>query len=296
MSLPLAARGRDRSGPVLRDYFDLAKPRITALVLVSAAAGFILGAPEFDLALFSHAMIGIALIAAGTSAMNQVLERDVDALMSRTRSRPLPSGRIAAGPAALYSSVLACAGIAYLAVQVNLLTGLLAASTFVIYDFVYTPLKRHHSLSTVIGAIPGALPIAGGWTAATGQLGPGGLALFGILFFWQLPHFLALAWLLRDDYRAGGLRMLSVGDRDGVQTRRQTILYAFALLPASLLPTILGLTGAVYFVTAFGLGVAFIWAAARFALTPSTARARQLFRASILYLPLLMGALVLDKA
>ncbi len=288
----------ERAAPLrapFRCYLELTKPRITALVLVSAAAGFLLGAASFDVAVFAHTMFGIALVAAGTSAMNQVLERDVDALMRRTRSRPLPAGRIGTLPAAVFSGVLAAAGIAWLGVTVNLITAVLAALTFISYDFVYTPLKRVHSLSTVIGAVPGALPILGGWTAATGALGPGGWALFGILFVWQLPHFLALAWLLRDDYEAAGLRMLSVGDPRGRQTRRQTLLYTLTLIPVSLMPSVLGLAGPVYFVGALGLGGAFLWAALQFGREASGPRARRLFRASILYLPLLMAILVMDK-
>ena len=290
-----AVAGAEARRGAPRDYVELTKPRITALVLASAAAGFLLGAPAFDLALFLHAMAGVALVAAGTSAMNQVLERDVDALMARTRSRPLPAGRMAARPAAIFSGALAAAGIAWLAIAVNPLTAALAAATFVSYDFVYTPLKRVHSLSTVVGAVPGALPILGGWTAATGQFGAGGWALFGILFVWQLPHFLALAWLLRDDYGAAGLRMLSVGDPGGRQTRHQAVLYALTLIPVSLMPSVLGLTGPVYFASALILGAAFLWTAARFGREASAVRARRLFRASILYLPLLMAILVMDK-
>ncbi len=280
----------------LRDYYDLTKPRITLLVLCTTAAGFFLGGTgAFAGWLFLNALIGTALVAAGTSALNQVLERDVDALMVRTRNRPVPTGRIAPLPAAIFSGVLAALGIAYLALTTNLLTAGLAAATFVSYDFIYTPLKRVHSFSTVIGAVPGALPILGGWTAASGSLGPGGWALFGILFLWQLPHFLALAWNLREDYRAAGLRMLTVGDRDGFQTRHQALTYTLALLPVSLLPTILGLTGVVYFVAALGLGLGFLWAAGKFSREASAERARALFKYSILYLPLLLLVLALDK-
>lgn len=279
----------------LSSCYELTKPRITALVVVSAGAGFLLGAASFDFALFAHTMIGVALVASGTSAMNQVLERDVDALMGRTRSRPLPAGRMGTPSAAVFSGLLAAAGIVWLWTEVNAITAALAFATFVSYDFVYTPLKRVHSLSTVIGAVPGALPILGGWTAATGELGAGGWALFAILFVWQMPHFLALAWLLRDDYEAAGLRMLSVGDGEGRQTRHQTLLYTLTLIPVSLLPSVLGLTGAVYFAVALGLGVYFLWMAIRFARSASSANARGLFRASILYLPLLMAVLVLDK-
>ncbi len=300
----LKTRGVPRAGisrrvrslrATLPAYVELTKPRITALVVASAAAGFLLGAASFDFALFAQAMAGVALVASGTSAMNQVLERDVDALMGRTRARPLPAGRIATPPAAVVSGVLAAAGIVWLWIAVNPITAGLALATFVSYDFVYTPLKRVHSLSTIVGAVPGALPILGGWTAATGQFGPGGWALFAILFVWQLPHFLALAWLLRDDYQAAGLRMLSVGDFEGRRTRHQALLYALTLIPVSLLPSVLGLTGVVYFAVALGLGGCFLWTALRFARSATPAHARGLFRASILYLPLLMAVLVLDK-
>ncbi len=281
---------------VLKDYLELTKPRITALVLVTAAAGFLVGASGgFDGMLFFHTMVGIALVAAGTGAMNQVLERDVDALMVRTRGRPLPAGRISTLPAAVFSGLMAGAGVAYLLLTVNLLTAGLAAATFATYDFVYTPLKRVHSFSTVIGAVPGALPILGGWTAATGQLAVGGWVLFGILFLWQLPHFLALSWLLREDYGAAGLRMLSVGDTEGFKTRHQTLVYTLALLPVSLLPSVLGLAGVFYFGSALVLGAGFVWTAAQFSRQISQQRARRLFRFSILYLPLLLLALVLDK-
>lgn len=283
-------------GEVARDFFELTKPRITALVLVTAAAGFFLGSGTgFEPFLFVNAIVGIALVAAGTSAMNQVLERDVDALMLRTRGRPVPAGRIAAIPAAVFSGVLAGLGVAYLAMTVNILTATLAAICFAMYDFVYTPLKRVHSFSTVVGAIPGALPILGGWTAASGGLDPGGWALFMIMFLWQLPHFLALAWLLREDYRAAGLQMLTVGDEKGVHTRHQTLIYTLVLLPVTLVPTMIGLAGIIYFIGAILLGVGFIWCAAKFSWAISTRRAQRLFRYSILYLPVLLLLLVLDK-
>jgi len=286
------ARSRASAG----DYLELTKPRITALVVVTAAAGFYLGsAGTFDFVGFAHAMIGVAMVAAGTSAMNQVLERDVDALMQRTKNRPLPAGRVGLLPAAVFSGTLAAAGIAYLAVMTNALTGALALATFVSYDFMYTPLKRVHSLSTVVGAIPGALPALGGWTAATGSLGAGGWALFAILFVWQLPHFLTLAWILRDDYESAGIRTLSVGDQDGFQTRHQTLIYTLALLPVSLLPTVIGITGPIYFGVTLSLGLIFLWKAVGFVRTPDATGARRVFKYSVLYLPLLLLTLSLDK-
>ena len=290
-----AARKRSW-GEVVGSFFELTKPRITALVLVTAAAGFFLGSGAgFEPFLFVNAIVGIALVAAGTSAMNQVLERDVDALMLRTRGRPVPTGRIAAIPAAVFSGLLAGLGVMYLAMTVNALTAILAAICFAMYDFVYTPLKRVHSFSTVIGAIPGALPILGGWTAASGRLEPGGWALFMVMFLWQLPHFLALAWLLREDYRAAGLQMLTVGDERGVQTRHQTLIYTLVLLPVTLLPTLIGLAGPIYFIGAILLGAGFVWYAAQFSWKISTKCAQRLFRYSIFYLPVLLLLLVLDK-
>ena len=295
VDLPDASRKRAWR-EVVGDFFELTKPRITALVLVTAAAGFFLGSGTgFDPILFVNAIVGIALVAAGTSAMNQVLERDVDALMLRTRGRPVPAGRIAAISAAVFSGLLAGLGVVYLAMMVNVLTATLAAICFVMYDFVYTPLKRVHSFSTVVGAIPGALPILGGWTAASGELEPGGWALFMIMFLWQLPHFLALAWLLREDYSAAGLQMLTVGDERGVKTRHQTLIYTLVLLPVTLVPTMIGLAGPIYFIGAVLLGAGFVWCAARFSWRISTERAKRLFRYSILYLPALLLLLVLDK-
>ena len=280
----------------LRSYLELTKPRITALVMVTAAAGFYLGgAGQFDLLLFLHAMLGTAIVAAGTSAMNQVLERDVDALMKRTRNRPLPAGRLTTVDAALFAGSLAAVGILYLTLAVNALTGALALTTFLSYDFLYTPLKRVHSFSTVIGAVPGALPIVGGWAAAAGTIGPEAGVLFGVLFLWQLPHFLALAWILRDDYDAAGLRMLSVGDTDAFQTRHQTLIYTLVLLPVTLLPTMIGLAGTFYFGAALVLGLGFVWASLRFWRDATPDVARKLFRYSILYLPVLLLLLVADR-
>ena len=193
--------------------------------------------------LLANTLLGTALVAGGTNAWNQIWERDVDARMARTRGRPLPSGRLAASHAMWFASAITIIGVIYLGVTVNLVTASLAALTFASYVLLYTPLKRRTSLNTLVGAVPGALPIVGGWTAAGGRLDVAVAALFWILFLWQLPHFLALAWIYREDYRAGGLKMLSVGDDDGRDTARMALLYAMALLPISLLPTLLGVTG-----------------------------------------------------
>jgi protoheme IX farnesyltransferase len=279
-----------------RDLFALTKPRITFMVLLTSAAGYFLaagGRPRAGDMLV--AILGIALVAAGTSGLNQVWERDIDARMERTRRRPLPAGRVTLVAAVLFTSVLAVGGVIYLDVFVNRLTAGLAALSIVSYVFVYTPLKPVSSVSTLIGAVPGALPIMGGWTAARGELGPGAWALFGILFFWQLPHFLALAWLFREDYQRGGLKMLGVDDPDARQTRTHAVLYAAALLPASLFPVVIGMTGWVYLLVALLLGVAYGWAAIRFFLRADVPSARKLFKLSLLYLPILLLTLSLDR-
>jgi len=285
-----AAR-RNRPGDLVR----LTKPRITLMVLVSAAAAYWVacgGRPD-PLAMLV-AMLGIGLVAGGTSALNQLIERDIDARMERTRGRPLPTGRVTPPAAAAFSLTISLGGVALLALVVNALTALLAAIALVSYVLVYTPLKRVSSLSTLVGAIPGALPIMGGWTAASGELAPGAWALFGILFFWQLPHFLALAWLFREDYRRGGLRMLGVVDASGRQTTNQAVLYALALVPTSLLPVVLGLSGPAYAFVALGLSLAYVASAVRFWLRTDVPTARGLFRTSLLYLPLLLLLLSVD--
>ncbi len=278
-----------------RVYLTLTKPRITGLVVATAAAGFLVAAPLAEPILLLHTLLGIALVAGGTNGSNQVMERHIDARMRRTRRRPMPQGLLGVTEAVFFCGILAGAGIAYLAVAVNLLTAALAMATVVSYTFVYTPLKRVHSLSTVVGAIPGALPILGGWTAATGSIGPGGVSLFALLFVWQLPHFLALAWVLRDDYARAGLRMLVVGDSEGWRTRQQAFLYTLVLLPVSLLPSLIGLAGIVYFVAAVLLGGGFLWMSIEFGRGATSVRARGLFRYSVAYLPLLLLVLTLDK-
>jgi protoheme IX farnesyltransferase len=278
------------------DFFELTKPRITTFVLLSAATGFFLGLQAgVPLVIFVHLMIGTALVAAGTNGFNHLLEGDVDSRMDRTRRRPIPTRRVSPSEAGIFSALTGVAGIGYLALMVNPLTAALAAATLVIYVLGYTPLKRVTSLNTLVGAIPGALPIAGGWTAARGSLGPEALVLFGILFFWQLPHFLSLAWIYREDYRRAGLVMLSVRDPEGVRTRHHTLIHALALLPVSLLPSLLGLTGPVYFVGALGLGLAYLASAGRFAWGGGEGAAWRVFRMSLLYLPLVYGLLILDK-
>jgi protoheme IX farnesyltransferase len=278
------------------DLVQLTKPRITLMVLVSSAAGFMIGSSgRPDPRLLLATLIGIGLVAGGSSALNQLLERDIDSLMERTRGRPLPTGRVTPAAALAFAAAISIVGIVFLALVVNPLTALLAAIALLSYVLVYTPLKQVSSLSTLVGAIPGALPIMGGWSAARGELGPGAWAVFGILFFWQLPHFLALAWLFREDYRRGGLQMLGVTDPTGHQTRSQAVLYALALIPASLLPALLGLSGSVYALFALSLGLAYLAAAVRFWLRADSPTARGLFRTSLIYLPLLLILLSFDS-
>jgi len=248
-----------------------------------------------DLLLLANTLLGTALVAAGTNAWNQIRERDVDARMARTRRRPLPSGRLTLPAAIWFASAITAAGVGYLAITVNVVTSVLAALTFASYVLLYTPLKRTTTLNTLVGAVPGALPIVGGWTAAGGRLDAAVAALFWILFLWQLPHFLALAWLYRDDYRAGGLRMLSVDDESGTDTGRMAMLYAVALLPISLMPTLLGVTGAWSFYGALPLALPSLAPRPRLLVGATPARAWRLFFISILYLPALLTLMVLDK-
>lgn len=289
-------RGDRQVAARLAAFLELTKPRITQLVLLTAAAGFYLGSrATVDLWVLGQTLLGVALVAAGTNAFNQLIERDVDARMRRTLGRPLPSGRLTPRAAAWFAAVISVAGVAYLGLAVNYLTAGLAALTLASYVLVYTPLKRRTTLNTLIGAVPGALPIVGGWTAAGGVLGPAVAALFWILFLWQLPHFLALAWIYREDYRRGGLAMVSVGDPDGRHTGCMAFLYAVVLLPVSVLPTALGVTSARYLFGALVLGLAYAGASGAMTRAATTARARRVFVVSIIYLPALLTLMALDK-
>lgn len=282
--------------PRASDFFALTKPRIVLLVVLTAAVGFYVAAPRgVDLLLFVHTVVGTALVAAGSSALNQVAEADIDALMHRTATRPLPAGRLSRATSAAFAATLGAVGTGYLATFVNPLTAGLAAATLGSYILLYTPLKRRTSLATLVGAVPGALPILGGWTATGTPLSLLSWSMFGTLFLWQLPHFLALAWLYREDYSRAGLRMLSVGDDDGYRTFRQALLYAVALLPVSLVPTVVGLVGPLYFAGAVLLGGWYAGAAFVAVRRRSRPAARRLFLVSIAYLPALLGLLSLDR-
>jgi len=277
----------------LADFLELAKARIVGLVLVTVAAGYYVAAPgALEWIRLFHTLIGTALVAAGTNALNQVYERDVDARMRRTAGRPLPTGRVTVRAASIWAWVAGGVGVAYLAVLVAPVVAVLAALTLLTYVFLYTPLKRRTSLATLVGAIPGALPIVGGWAAGGGSLGSEALVLFAVLFLWQIPHFLALAWLYREDYSQAGLHMLSVDDETGVVTFRQATLYTFVLVPFSIAPVAFGLAGPLYFWGALGLSIWMLRVAWQAARRPSRRAAGRLFRASVVYLPALLALLV----
>lgn len=275
---------------------ELVKARLTSLVLLTTAVGFYVGMRgQVNWLLLLHTLLGTALVAGGAAALNQLLEREHDAKMRRTEDRPLPSGRLQPETVLLFGGLISAVGLAYLAFAVNLLTSILGIITLLSYVFVYTPLKRVTTLNTVIGAIPGALPPLMGWTAARGQIDVDGWSLFAILFFWQLPHFLAIAWMYRDDYARGGYVMLPVVDPDGVRTGGQAVSHTLGLFAVSLFPVLLGLAGWYYCAGAILLGGIFLASAIRFSRRLTMSSARQLFFASIIYLPLLLGLMVFDK-
>lgn len=279
-----------------RDYLELTKPRLSSLVLVTTGAGCWLAMRRPDeLVRLAPTVIGTALVAGGANALNQWMERIPDALMHRTQRRPLPSGRLAPTNAFRFGIGLSLAGVLVLAGWVNLLSALLAALSWASYVLIYTPLKRRTPLCTLIGAIPGALPPMIGWAGARGTLGPEAWALFGILFVWQLPHFLALAVVYREDYARAHFQMLPVTESEGLATAHQTILYGLVLVPLSLLPASLGLAGPSYGYAALLLSLAFFALAVRAACARSAQSAHRLFRASILYLPALLGLLAFHK-
>jgi len=278
------------------DLAQLAKLRLNFLVVLTTAAGFMLAdASPLRWVLLVHTVLGTVVLAAGAAALNQAVEYERDALMRRTANRPIPSGRVDPFHGVLFGAGLSVAGIVYLGFWVNLLTAFLGAVTMAIYVFVYTPLKRRSSLATIVGAIPGAIPPMMGVTAASGEIGLLGWALFGVLFLWQMPHFLAIAWLYRSDYQRGGFPMLTVGDPMGSRTARQMILYAAALLPVSLMPSALGIGGVAYLVGALLLGLGFLGCAVAFARRPDAPSARRLLLVSVFYLPVLLFMMVAGR-
>jgi protoheme IX farnesyltransferase len=293
VSVPLQV---GRTSARLADYLALTKPRLNVLVVATSAAGYYLGATRaVDPWPMAQAVAGTALVAGGAAVLNQVYERDTDALMRRTRARPLPDGRVPPADARIFGLALALCGLVLLAARASILAALLAVATLIIYLVVYTPMKRRSSLSTLVGAVPGALPPLIGWTASHGSLSLGGAALFAIVFLWQIPHFMAIAWMYRADYAKAGFPMLPVIEPEGRRAGRQAVVYAAALLPASLVPTAIGLSGTPYLAIALGLGSALLWLAVRFARARSDEAARTLFLASIAYLPLIWIAMIWNK-
>ncbi len=281
---------------IAQDLSLLIKARLSLMVVFTTLVGFLLGNKSgIEYVLLAATLIGTTLSACGAAALNQWWERDFDARMARTQNRPLPAGRLHPGDALRLGLLFSLVGIATLYLFVNALSALLAAMTILSYILIYTPMKRRSSLNTLVGAIPGALPPLIGYAASQGHLGLGGWILFFILWFWQMPHFLAIAWMYRDQYAEAGFIMLSKNDDSGKMTSRQALIYSAFLLPTSLLPTALGVNNTLYAIAAFALGIAFLMQALAFAKQRSTSRARSLFFASVIYLPLLLGLLVITR-
>jgi protoheme IX farnesyltransferase len=295
LALVAVPTARDRRRAVA-DLVALTKPRVVVMVLLTTVVGYYVGlVGPADYARLGHLVLGTVLAAGGALALNQYWERDVDALMHRTRSRPLPAGRLEPRDALLFGVTLTVLGVLDLAAGVNPLAALVTAAIVAIYVLGYTPLKLMTPLCTVVGAIPGALPPVTGWVAARDELSLGAWALFAIVFLWQLPHTLAIARLYRDDYARAGIRLSPVVDAAGRSTERQIVASCAALLVVGPLPTVLGLAGALYFTAAFVLGVVFVILATCQALAPSAATARRVLFASLFYLPVLLTVLALDK-
>ena len=277
-------------------WSDLVKSRLTTLVLLTTLAGFYAASQgAMNFALLVHTLIGTALVACGAAALNEWWERDLDAKMARTATRPIPAGELTPNTVLIAGGLMCIAGLIDLALLVNPLTSLLGAITMVSYVFIYTPLKTRTTLNTLVGAIPGALPPLMGWAAARDEISREGWALFAIIFFWQLPHFLAIAWLYRDEYSKAGFVMLPSRDPDGSRTGRQAVSHTLGLIPVSICPALFGVAGVIYFFGALLMGMAFLWCAIRFSRELTRTRAKQLFFASILYLPLIFGLMALDK-
>jgi len=288
--------GRSRVG-FLRDLFELVKARLTLLVLLTTAVGFYLGAEgPIHYSALLHTVLGTALAAAGAAALNQWWEYKLDGLMQRTQSRPVPAGRMQPTEALVIGAALSIFGVTYLTLVCNALSAALAAITIIVYIFAYTPLKLVSTFNTALGAVPGAIPPMIGWAAARGTLNAGAWMLFAILFFWQLPHFFAIAWMYRDDYARAGFQMISSDDRTGERSASQSVFFCMLLFVVAGLPAFLGIATVFYLLAELILGAVFIGMAMRFLRTRSRSDARRLFLASIIYLPLLLGALVLSKA
>lgn len=287
---PLATREK------LAAYVELTKPRITLFIVLTAAAGFCLGTEgTLDYTLLAHTLVGVALLSSGIAALNQYMERDLDGRMRRTASRPLPTGKLRPSDALVFGAGLTIFAEAYLAFLVNPLSALLGFSVIVGYLFCYTPLKTRTSLSTVVGAFPGAMPPLVGWAGATNAIGAEAWTLFAILFLWQFPHFLAIAWMYREDYARAGIVMLPVVEPEGLRTGQQIVIWALLLLPVSLMPTALGTSGSVYFFGAIVLGLLYIASGIVAAASLSRRNARRVLLASVLYLPVLLGLMVMNQ-
>lgn len=289
----------------MREYIELTKPRITWLILMSTGIGYFFGLPgaaswwgflkAISLLSLLHTVVGTGLIASGTAALNQWYEREADRHMRRTKGRPLPSGKLSAGRALGFGIALSVAGFVELWLGVNLLAASIGAFTLASYLFVYTPLKQRTWWSTTVGAIPGAMPPVIGFAAAAGTLTRESWVLFAILFLWQFPHFYSIAWMYKEDYARAGIRMLPVVEPDCRSTARQIVLYGLALIPVSLAPGILGMSGRVYLVGALGLGLWFLYSGVRVAVERSIGRARNVLVTSVLYLPLIYGLMLIDR-
>jgi protoheme IX farnesyltransferase len=302
MTLPLSAL-RTRTSSLLHDYAELTKLRVTTLIVMTAWCGYFFGAHKAGISWISwglfHSLLGIGLVSSGTAALNEVMEHDVDAHMRRTALRPLPSGRMSVLHASVVGVLAAVGGSIYLAVLTNPLTGLLTFLTSVVYLAAYTPLKRISPICTFVGAFPGAMPGVLGWTAVRSQMEWGTLVLFTILFVWQFPHFFSIAWLYREDYAKGGVRMLPVVEQDGRSTARRILAYSVALIPISVLPSLMGMAGRIYFVGAVALGFALLYFGVRLAFlnqppasAASKTRARHVLQATVIYLPLLFALMM----
>jgi protoheme IX farnesyltransferase len=290
--------GRTRPGwrTKLADYWALTKPEVNFLVLITTLVGFHLGQNgALRWALLGHALLGTLLVASGTATLNEFMEREWDAQMRRTAHRPLPAARLTPAAAFWFGIILSVLGGLYLALAVNGLASSLALLTLTSYLLIYTPLKRRTSYCTLIGAFPGAAPPLIGWAAVRGSLSVEAWILYAMVFLWQFPHFLAIAWMYRQDYARAGFRMLPEGDDDGRLTARRIIFYSLALLPVSLLPTLAGMTGVAYALGALLLGLAFLGSSARLAHCMANNFARRVLLVSVIYLPLVLGLMVLDK-
>jgi heme o synthase len=278
------------------DYFSLTKPELTFLSVITALTGYYLGADGvLQPAVLFHTLLGTALVGGGAGALNQYVERDFDGMMKRTENRPVPSGRIQPYEALLFGIILAVIGIADLSFFTNALTGFLATVTLVSYIFLYTPLKRITSLSTIVGAFPGALPPVMGWTAARNEVSSGAMVLFALLFVWQIPHFLSLAWMYKKDYARAGYRLLTVIEPEGTMASRQILAYSTFLVPLTVLPWSMGMFGLLYLTLALLLSLAFLGVSVTLVRERSNVAARRVFAGSLIYLPVLMAIMVIDR-